>query len=1094
MADFHHERSDPQERYRALEAHVEHLEQKLAEQEAVVGNLLRLHLQLPAVLETVKEALLLVDPSADQVVEVNDAATRLLGRSEEELLALRPESLCPDDAPSMLSALESVVREGRAELRGVPCQRPDGETLVLDLSACRVDRNGRPMSLVAIRPQAPQGAASGVDERYRSLFIESRDAVYMTSRDGTILDTNPAFQALFGLSPEDAKTPTCQDLYADPADRARFRERVEAEEAVKDYPVQLRRPDGTTLDCLVSSTVHRDPDGRVLGYQGIVRDVSERVEGEARLRRSEHHYRSLIENTHDVITVIDREGRIRYQSPAARRVLGRDPAAQVGRGALEMLPEPDRTHALQAIAEGFQSGRIQRIEHRIRHSDGSLRYCQSLGRTYEDEDGALRAIISTRDFTAQHQAEQELRDSADRARRHERAIGQVATSEPFALGALPEACRLAAEVTAHALGVARTSIWLLDETGSHMVCHAAYDAAADRHSTLEPIPIADHPAYVSALDADRAVDACQLLDETFVRDHLTPFGITTTLDAAIRKSGRLVGLVSSDHIGPTRRWHADEVSFAAAIADQMAHALMQSERQEVDRGIRDREKFLTAIVENIPPLIFVKDAKELRYLRFNRAVEESLGYSRDELLGKTDHDIFPPAAADQFRCSDLHTLRNGVPLDLAEDCAVDMHGTTRMLHTKKIPILDKHGSPEYLLGIAEDVTERRGMEAQLRQTEKMSALGELIAGVAHELNNPMTGVLGFAQLLGRMPGLPDKALRYLERIGQEAERATKIVRNLLAFARKREPARRPIALEDLVNRVLDLRAYEMQVSNVTVERRLRGDLPLIWIDDDQMQQVFMNIVINAEQAMIESHGRGRLEVETDRDLDRDSLVVRFTNDGPAIPAEVRERIFDPFYTTKPEEQGTGLGLSISYGIVQQHGGTIHVDSDAERGTTFIVTLPVGAGEPPLVDADVSTRAADESSPSARVLVVDDEPPVRELVRDALITHGHRVESVEDGAAALRRIREQAFDAVVSDIKMPEMDGTELYRACADLDPAYAKRFLFLTGDVVARGSMDFLMESGCPHIQKPFPLKELGAAVERVLAAASPRNGKSPGS
>lgn len=384
-------------------------------------------------------------------------------------------------------------------------------------------------------------------------------------------------------------------------------------------------------------------------------------------------------------------------------------------------------------------------------------------------------------------------------------------------------------------------------------------------------------------------------------------------------------------------------------------------------------------------------------------------------------------------------------------------------------------------------------QARLIQAEKLSAIGQLISGVAHELNNPLTSVLGYAQMLMRRSSLDDDARHQLERIATQAARAARIVRNLLDFAREQPPAKRWIHLNDLLDRTLALRAYEMQVSNITVVKDYSPDLPHTMADPQQVQQVFLNIILNAEQAL-EGQGGGRLVVRTrfreatasepDRGA-KGTFLVEFEDDGPGIPLTVLPRIFDPFFTTKEVGKGTGLGLSIAYGYVAEHGGQIWAENNPppRKGCTFYVELPAVPKEPGQEEIPEVIHQKPFPEP-ARILIVEDEPTVAELYARVLADLGHRVEVATEGQQALQRLRTESFDLVVSDVKMPGMDGVEFYEALKATHPDLAERVLFITGDTVSGKTRRFLEESHKPHLPKPVDLDRLEDWVNRLLSQA----------
>jgi signal transduction histidine kinase len=375
-----------------------------------------------------------------------------------------------------------------------------------------------------------------------------------------------------------------------------------------------------------------------------------------------------------------------------------------------------------------------------------------------------------------------------------------------------------------------------------------------------------------------------------------------------------------------------------------------------------------------------------------------------------------------------------------------------------------------------DVTEQRLTQERLSQSERLAALGQLVSGVAHELNNPLTGILGFAQLLQDKP-LDDDARRSVETIQSEAERAGKIIQDLLSFARRREPVREAVDVNELLSRVLNIRAYDLQSDGVNVELDLAGDLPAVDGDGDQLQQVFFNVLTNAVQAVRQTASPKRIAVETRRD--GDNIRVRFSDSGPGIPAEALSRVFEPFFTTKEAGEGTGLGLSISYGIVKEHGGSITVGNAPSGGALVEIVLPVrtssaGAGSDERLPATESTPV--------RVLVADDEESIRAVLSRMLTDEGHQVIAVEDGAQALAVLSRENFDLVITDLKMPEINGQELYAEIKASDAAMARRVIFITGDTLNPETRAFIDSVDNPTLEKPFRLERLRELISQVLA------------
>ena len=379
--------------------------------------------------------------------------------------------------------------------------------------------------------------------------------------------------------------------------------------------------------------------------------------------------------------------------------------------------------------------------------------------------------------------------------------------------------------------------------------------------------------------------------------------------------------------------------------------------------------------------------------------------------------------------------------------------------------------------------ERRDIYHQLLQAEKMAALGQTISGVAHELNNPLATILSWAERLSQKGAADDSTRRGIEIILSESERAARIVRNLLTFARKRQTTRVMVDVNQVVRETLALRSYERRLSNITVIDALAAGLPQVFADGHQLQQVLLNLIINAEQAMLSANGHGVLVVRTWHVAGPELVVLEINDDGPGIPDEVQPKIFDPFFTTKDVGQGTGLGLTVAYAIVQEHGGHIRVETRPGVGTSFFVELPVtGAKLPNSPTLSTSLGAQTNAVAGASVLVVEDEPALALAVTDALRDAGYLVERAGDGQEALARVKAQSFDLVICDLKMPRLDGKAFYRALSEAAPGLVRRVVFMTGDVAGTDAEQFLKDSGCRWLAKPFRLADLVRAVRDGLS------------
>jgi two-component system NtrC family sensor kinase len=441
----------------------------------------------------------------------------------------------------------------------------------------------------------------------------------------------------------------------------------------------------------------------------------------------------------------------------------------------------------------------------------------------------------------------------------------------------------------------------------------------------------------------------------------------------------------------------------------------------------------------------------------------------------------------------------------------------RQIIRRAIDLRAGSGEPLGRLELFETVRAAQPDFASRLQTEKLAAIGQLVSGIAHELNNPLTSIRGYAQLL-LARARPRDQLAHAEQIYREAERAGRIVQNLLLFARKARAVRKPVDLNEVIERTLALRAYELRLENIEVELELETGLPAAMGDGDQLQQVILNLLVNAEQAILHAAERPTRQIGALRRIRirtssrpgamghrppvprRGRLAIEISDSGPGIRPQVHEHLFEPFFTTKPAGVGTGLGLSIVFGIVQEHGGEIYARSHTENslgagdkqlsGARFVVELPVAhipAGRAGRRSETRNARRVEQGPPALagrRVLVVEDERPVAELIRDVLRQDGLYVETVTDSQEGLARALSGSYDLILCDLRMPPPDGAEFHRALEAAGRGAHRRLAFVTGDTLSRSSVNFLKRAGLPYLAKPFFVEDLRNFVLNILQSA----------
>jgi len=399
------------------------------------------------------------------------------------------------------------------------------------------------------------------------------------------------------------------------------------------------------------------------------------------------------------------------------------------------------------------------------------------------------------------------------------------------------------------------------------------------------------------------------------------------------------------------------------------------------------------------------------------------------------------------------------------------------------PVREGGRIPKVLV-LVRDITEQRRTQTQLQQAEKLAAMGQLVSGVAHEINNPAAIISGFAQTL-LLDQLPADQRETVQMMYDEATRIGRITSNLLAFARAGSKERTLVELNEIVRRTFALRSYYLTTLTITVNLELDEANPKAWANGSEVQQLLLNLLINAEQALTTVQGRRVISIRTMSAGD-DGVELQVADTGPGIPIDIQEKIFDPFFTTKPEGMGTGLGLSICYGIAHDHGGRIAVHSVPGNGATFTLTLPRDArtrqrSTPSPMPIPEEARESDDA---LSVLLIDDEEGLRRAVVTFLKRRGMHVIAVEDGGDALRVLRRERFDVIVSDVRMPGMSGGEFLERLRREHPAMVNRLIFTTGDTFASDTSSLLRDAGVPSLVKPYDFAKLEGVVRKVAEAA----------
>ncbi|MFV1957877.1 MAG: ATP-binding protein [Planctomycetota bacterium] len=538
----------------------------------------------------------------------------------------------------------------------------------------------------------------------------------------------------------------------------------------------------------------------------------------------------------------------------------------------------------------------------------------------------------------------------------------------------------------------------------------------------------------------------------------------TLIEVPIRSAGRVGGVIV---IADPRRGAVEErrIGLLADVARRVGEAMQRIERQGTEES-RRTSLLLRQMREGV--LLLAADG---RVLLANPAAHKALGCPGT-------HMPLPPSIGEQS-LEDLAQTPAGVSRRFRARIQPSPDEAPVQLACTAVGILDGHQRLGTLVTLS-DITEEEMARHRLVQSEKLTLVGQTLAGVAHELNNPLTALIGYADLLKDHVD-ETRVGKTLAKIREQAIRATRIVKNLLSVARQRNPERTMTSLGDVAKTVIELFAYEARLSNVVLDVDIPDDLPEVLGDKHSLQQIFVNLIQNAIHALKEHDGERRIRVRMHALAD--TVIATLSDSGPGVPAGLRSRVFQPFFTTKGPNQGTGLGLALSRTVARDHGGDLLLDDDGHEGARFVLRLPrprVAA-----TPATVRQPAAGAPTISLKVLIVDDEKDVREALVAQLGRLGCEVDSTGNASEAMRMLSQGHYDALLVDIRMPGTSGIDLHRIVSEQNPEQAERMVFMTGDYANEAVIESVKSTGNDLLEKPFTLEELTRVLQNHTTTTS---------
>jgi two-component system NtrC family sensor kinase len=538
------------------------------------------------------------------------------------------------------------------------------------------------------------------------------------------------------------------------------------------------------------------------------------------------------------------------------------------------------------------------------------------------------------------------------------------------------------------------------------------------------------------------------------------------------------------------------IAIARDLTELKEH--VQELAEQAKRQI-ERDALHKAVVDTSLDCIIIVDG-EGRVVDFNPASEKLFGYGRQEAIGREISTLIIP---EKYRSAHhqgmARYLSTGLSRVIGKRVELEALGKDGQLVPVELSLADVSvGDQRFFTAHIRDLTASKAAQFEIErqrdalyQKEKLAALGSLLSGVAHELNNPLSIVLGQAMMLrdkvnreaGGLPIGHDLADRALQ-IENAANRCARIVRTFLAMARQRKAERTNVSIAKVLGDAVELLSYSLKTSDVALDTDIAPGLPETFADADLIHQVLVNLIVNARQALEEKVGSNRrITLRATHDSASDSLVITIRDNGPGIPANIRSRIFDPFFTTKPQDHGTGIGLAVSRGLIEAHNGTLELSQpQPATGAEFVIRLPVTERETDALAAAESQPAPAAEAPQATVLIVDDEPDLAHLIADIAGSQGYKTLIARSGRAAEKLLAtfEEEIGAILCDIRMPDGDGPALYDWLSANRPALARRIGFVTGDTLGPSAGRFLAKTGCPVIEKPFTPDDITTVLKAL--------------
>jgi len=1018
-----------------------------------------------------------IDAETLRFLAVNAAAISQYGYSREEFLRMRVTDIRPsEDVPRLLESIREqgnfVARRGYWRHR-----RKNGETFHVEISTQPIHLAGRKAVLaVGVDITERRAAEEKVEQRtaYLHALTENNPLGIVTvDAERRVQMCNPAFEGLFGYSLEEIRGKQLDLLTAPPGGEEEMRRAVDRAghgEVVR-LTTKRKRRDGSLFDVQIQG-VPLIVNGKPMGSFGMYEDITERLRTEEAQRRAEERYRRIFENAVEGFFESTPEGRFVTVNPAMARIAGYSSPAEMIREVhdigKQLYVDPDARKDVRRKLEEF--GILEEYECHMLRKDGRKIWIQMNVRALRDANGK----IVSHDGTAV--------DITDRKRSQlERQVTTEILHAMTVTENLDDLLHLIHLAIAKVVSADNCFVGLFDEAAGTV----EFPFFVDRHDVRPRFQrmgrgAATHvyrtgqPLLASAEDHRRLIES----------GAVDPIGTTAKswLGVPLRTPSSKIGVLAVRDYDREGAYTQRDVEFLASVGGQIALAI---ERKRAEESIRESEARLRVLIEQLPAVLWTVD-KNLLFTSVMGAGLARLGLTQNQLVGMLLQDYFETSDRTFAPVSAHLRAAAGEPVTFH----LEWKGGSYACHAE--PLRGAAGELQGVICMALDVTDRRQLEEQFRQAQKMEAVGRLAGGIAHDFNNLLMVIQGYADLLAERLPKGDSLQRNANQIQAAAQRASALTRQLLAFSRKQIMEPRILNIGTVVT---DMESMLRRMIGEDIELKTSSapDLGLVKADRGQLEQVIMNLAVNARDAMPNG---GRLAIEAANvEFDASNMhpgvpvvpgkyvLLSVTDNGSGMDAETQAHIFEPFFTTKERGKGTGLGLATVYGVVKQSSGYIWVFSELGRGTTFKIYLPLVEEEVARENREGLASSASLPRGSGVVLLVEDEKGVRELAHQYLEMCGYTVLEAENGYTAieLASMHSGPIDLLMTDVVMPGIGGSELAERIVTIRPDI--KVLFMSGYANHAGARHGTLKDGSALLQKPFTLAALAAKLREILSS-----------